>query len=233
MDGNALPGLGAATGPDVVTLRSASAQVTSILRREIQRGDHPPHTRLRQREVATRLGVSTTPVREAFHVLHAEGFLRVESHRGAVVAQPSVDDVREGYAIRKSLEALAAREATARCDTAEAASLRTLLARMRSERSQDKWAALDLEFHHRLNTMAGMPRLLGLINNLRGGILFYIEAAFEDSARRQEADRDHVALLDTCESGDADAAERVIREHLEKTARVVVASLPDSRRGHT
>lgn len=232
MSGKALPGMGASeiSRGDTVSLPSASAQVADIIRREIQRGDHPNRARLRQRDVADRLGVSTTPVREAFQALQAEGFLVVENHRGAIVVQPSVEDIEEGYAIRGSLESLAIRQATAHFDSESAKSLRDLLARMRSASTRDDWAAMDAQFHGRLNEMASMPRLASLIENLRSGVAFYIESAFEDESQRHAADDDHLELLEACVDGDADRAERILREHLQKTARVVIASMSDLHR---
>lgn len=229
MDSNALPGLGLGSDPTAVVTVPAGAQVASILRREIQRGDHPPDTRLRQRDVAARLGVSTTPVREAFQALHAEGFLIVENHRGAVVVRPSVADIEEGYAIRTALETLAVRAAAERFVAADLEPLRELLDRMQRASAQDKWTALDQEFHHRLNAMAAMPKLLALIDSLRGGIAFYIESAFDDDVERHQADLDHVAILEACAAHDVGTAERLVVDHLEHTGAAVLRSFGATR----
>ena len=87
--------------------RTASEAVSERLRAEIQRGDLPPGTRLRQGEVAARFGVSTTPVREAFALLQAQGLVRIDPHRGAIVFLPTAKDAQELYEIRIALETLA------------------------------------------------------------------------------------------------------------------------------
>jgi DNA-binding GntR family transcriptional regulator len=83
--------------------------VEEWIRDEILAGRLLPGTPLLQDEVAARLGVSSTPVREAFGVLEAEGFLERRPHRGVVVADRSVVDVADAYAVRMVLEAFAAR----------------------------------------------------------------------------------------------------------------------------
>src|SRR3954447_2814469 len=82
--------------------------VADELRRRILVGELPPGTRLRQLDVARELGVSTTPVREAFTSLAREGLIQQDAHRGVFVFAPSQDDVRERYEIRVALEPLAA-----------------------------------------------------------------------------------------------------------------------------
>ena len=73
-----------------------------------------PGTGCAQVEIASALGVSTTPVREALATLQREGLVRLHPQRGAVVFLPSVDDLREHYEIRAALEALAAAKAAER-----------------------------------------------------------------------------------------------------------------------
>src|SRR5918997_1170374 len=87
-----------------------------------------PGTRLRQNDVAKRFGVSTTPVREAFAQLQAEGLVRIDPHRGAVVFHPSVDDVLEFYEIREALESLAVGHAIRKIDGDLAARLADMIA---------------------------------------------------------------------------------------------------------
>src|ERR1044072_3141722 len=70
-------------------------------------GQPPPGPRLRQLDVARELGVSTTPVREAFTSLAREGLVQQDAHRGVFVFAPSGDEGRERYEIRIALGPLA------------------------------------------------------------------------------------------------------------------------------
>ena len=69
----------------VLGRNTTAKMVAGMLRDQIQDGGLAPGTRLRQNEIAERFGVSTTPVREAFAQLQAEGLVRIDPHRGAVV----------------------------------------------------------------------------------------------------------------------------------------------------
>src|ERR687895_744506 len=106
---------GMASSPHRFTRRTTSEEVASRLREEILRGDLEPGKRLRQGAVATRFGVSTTPVREAFALLQAEG----------------------------------------------------LVHRMEEATDEEMWASMNTEFHRRLYSASGRPRLLSMIETLR------------------------------------------------------------------
>src|SRR3954463_9908442 len=83
--------------------RTIAGQVAERLKAEILAGERAPGSRLRQVEIAQRLGVSTTPVREALGMLQREGLVQLEAQRGAVVFLPSVRDLRAHYEIRAAL----------------------------------------------------------------------------------------------------------------------------------
>src|SRR5690349_13342936 len=88
--------------------------VAERLREMILSGELPGGTRVRQMDIAERFGVSSTPVREAFTALAREGLVRQDTHKGVVVQQPSIEDVRENYEIRMALESLAVERAATR-----------------------------------------------------------------------------------------------------------------------
>src|SRR5215204_6555908 len=96
-----------ATRSSAIAHSTTAKVVAGKLRDEIQEGVLGPGTRLRQNEIAARFGVSTTPVREAFAQLQAEGLVRIDPHRGAVVFHPTADDLVEFYEIREVLESFA------------------------------------------------------------------------------------------------------------------------------
>src|SRR6188472_2587582 len=111
--------------------RTVAGQVAEHLKAEILAGERAPGSRLPQVEIARKLGVSTTPVREALAMLQREGLVRLHPQRGAVVFLPSVDDLSEHYEIRAALESLAAAKAAARFEPQWAPPLTELLDAMR------------------------------------------------------------------------------------------------------
>jgi DNA-binding GntR family transcriptional regulator len=119
-------------GAEMLVRTTASTAVADRLRSEIQSGRVAPGSTLRQGDVAKRFGVSTTPVREAFHMLQAEGFLRKDPHRGAVVFRPTVEEMREVFEMRIVLEQLAISHAIRNITGEDLTELRELIEQLES-----------------------------------------------------------------------------------------------------
>jgi DNA-binding GntR family transcriptional regulator len=99
-----------------IRFKTKSDSVASWLRTEVLAGRLQPGTQLLQEEIAEQLGVSSTPVREAFGMLEAEGFVERRPHRGVVVTTRNQDEVADANRIRTVLESYAVRELTTRLD---------------------------------------------------------------------------------------------------------------------
>lgn len=206
--------------------RSTTAQIVATkLRDEIQEGVLAPGTRLRQNEVAERFGVSTTPVREAFAQLQAEGLVRIDPHRGAVVFHPTAEDLLEYYEIREALETLAVSHAAQRMTQDIADELSDLIERMRRTTHPRRWLQMNDEFHLKLYEAARRPRLSALIANLRDASNPYIYMFVANQKPTDEADAEHRQILDACLAGDSRAAQRAIRDHLRHTSRELANQL--------
>jgi len=203
-----------ASRQDTLGRDTTAKVVAERLREEIQHGMLAPGTRLRQNDVARRFGVSTTPVREAFAQLQAEGLVRIDPHRGAVVFHPTVEDVLEFYEIREALESLAVGHAIPHLRREVARDLTALIDRMRRTEDARKWLRLNDEFHLRLYEAAGRPRLSGLIDNLRDASAPYIYMFVASRPVSERSNEEHQAILDACVRGDSNAAQRAIRQHL-------------------
>jgi DNA-binding GntR family transcriptional regulator len=205
--------------PQTLERDTTAKAVAERLRDEIQHGALAPGTRLRQNEVAGRFGVSTTPVREAFAQLQAEGLVRIDPHRGAVVFHPTTEDLLEFYEIREVLESLAVARAISRLRPDIVKELASLVDRMRRADDARRWLELNDEFHLRLYACAGRPRLSALIENLRDASTPYIYMYVAGRHPSERANEEHQALLDACVRGDEEAARAAIREHLRSAAR--------------
>ena len=210
---------------DTLGRNTTAKVVADRLREEIQHGTLPAGARLRQNDVAQRFGVSTTPVREAFAQLQAEGLVRVDPHRGAVVFHPTVDDVLEFYEIREALESLAVAHAIPNLRPDVARDLEGLIERMRKTEDARKWLRLNDQFHLRLYEAAGRPRLSNLIDTLRHASAPYIHMFVASRPPSQRANEEHREILDACVRGDAAGARRAIRNHLRSASRDLAAFL--------
>jgi DNA-binding GntR family transcriptional regulator len=210
---------------DTLGRDTTAKAVAERLREEIQHGTLAAGTRLRQNDVAQRFGVSTTPVREAFAQLQAEGLVRIDPHRGAVVFHPTVDDVLEFYEIREALESLAVTHAIPNLRTEVARELGVLIDRMRRTEDARKWLKLNDQFHLKLYEAADRPRLSSLIDTLRDASAPYIHMFVASRPASQRANEEHKEILDACVRRDAAGARRAIRDHLRSASRDLAAFL--------
>jgi DNA-binding GntR family transcriptional regulator len=204
--------------------RRSAEEIARLLRRRIERGLMVPGQRVSQRDVAELFAISTTPVREAFQILQAQGFLRIDHNRGAVVVHPSPAEIREIYEIRKALEALAVTAAIDNLDASSFDRLEELVVKMRAGGPRGTRLWLNERFHAELYRAAGMPRLVDLIAQLRSAVSYYIERAYETADLAERAVEQHRTILAACRAGDRNAASAAMRDHLEASALMAVAS---------
>src|SRR5262249_50515953 len=127
------------------------------LREAILRGEFDPRVPLSQVQLAARLGVSRTPLREALRMLQREGLIDSEPNRRVRVAQLSVADAEQLYAARVMVEALAVRLTVPAYTASDLAELKATLAQMAklSGRDIDVWEAVHQRYHRLLRKYAG------------------------------------------------------------------------------
>lgn len=208
--------------------RRLALDVHGQLRNMILSGELRPGSALLQAEMARKLGVSRTPMREAFRLLQEEGLIDAQPDQRARVRAVDPEDLDGVYGARIMLEALAV-SMTAKSLTAEDLEhMGEALRRMRelagSDR-MDEWHAAHKEFH-RVATQSVGPQLQRMIASLGEHAERYIRLAqmgVPSSWGRAHAD--HEALLDTLRLNDPAEAGRVIARHLARTALSVLADI--------
>ena len=180
---------------------------------------------LRQDELAARLNVSRTPLREALHALAAEGLVSIDARRGAMVTKPTVQQLLDLYEIREPLEVLAGRRAVEASDTMHIAELTRINDRMAATSDPGQWAQLNQEFHALLYRPCPNKDLLALIATLATRAKFYVRILASAQSPARIAVRDHEHMLEAARLGDADALEEAIRHHLRSTVASVAPTL--------
>jgi DNA-binding GntR family transcriptional regulator len=208
--------------------RTTAETLAALLREEIQRGELRPGEKLRQTEMAARFAVSTTPIREAFALLQAQGFLRMDPHRGAVVFRPSAKDLVDSQEIRTALETLAVTKAVDNLDDETLGELQGLIDEMRQTRDGDTWVRLNQLFHLRLYTASGNDRLVEMITTLREASNAYIRMQVSYSPPDRGSNDQHQMILDACRAKDVVKARRIVAAHIKSTVTQLVDSLPDA-----
>lgn len=197
--------------------RTASEGVADLIRNDIRSGVLRPGERLRQSDIAARYGVSTTPVREAFALLQAQGVLRVDPHRGAIVFRPTVEDLTESYEIRGALEVLAVDKAVDHLSEKDLQDLQSLVDKMRVTEDPEEWMRLNSDFHLRIYGSVDLPRLTRMIEELRHAAEPYIRLLVTHQDADHRANDEHQAILDACRSRDHARARKAMEAHIAST----------------
>jgi DNA-binding GntR family transcriptional regulator len=206
---------------------TAHQMVRDSLRRAILDGTLPAGTRLVQADIATRLRVSTTPVREALRDLAMEGLIRLDAHRGAVVHETDLREVREIYLLRKLLEPEAVRLAAEAMTPDVLARLEELQVQMDAEVDTVRWVNLNREFHRTMVSAAGMPRLAEILHQLEDNAAVYVNLALRATPGDHftAGNDDHHQLIEACRNHDGERAAALIVDHLQQTLKNVEQSV--------
>ena len=188
----------------------------------------PPGARLRQEEIAARLSVSTTPVREAFRILEAEGLVRLDPGRGVLVFRPSMEEVSETYEIREVLEMLAVQHAVETLGETEIAELEGILDELDRTTDRDTWIRLNNRYHDQMYSFASRPKLRSIIVSLRDSMSGYMHSAIHRAIESGRASREHRAILEACRQGDVQRAQEAVKAHLHATVELALSFFDES-----
>ena len=204
--------------------------VFQTLRNAILKGELQPGERLMEIQLAQRLGVSRTPVREAIRKLELEGLAIMIPRRGAIVADITVKDLEDVLEVRASLEELAARKA---CDYITEDQLRGLKKAaadfkksVESERLLDCVEA-DMAFHEIIYAATGNKRLQQMLTNLREQMYRFRIEHLKEKNKRGQLVESHREILESLRRRDADAATRAIRSHIKAQEVIVMKKIEE------
>ncbi|MEM7615096.1 MAG: GntR family transcriptional regulator [Pseudomonadota bacterium] len=191
----------------------------------IQDGTFRPGDRLREVEVAQRLTLSRTPVREALRKLESDGIVEHRPRLGAVVRTLDHTEVVELYEMRLVLERTAAEMAAKHALRAEADALEDLNQTFAATPPKDA-AKVNRMFHRGLYLAARNRFLLDTARALENAMMLLDPSTLEDEARVSTVHAEHQAIIDAIRTGDAPAAGAAAEVHLETSLRLRLRTLP-------
>jgi DNA-binding GntR family transcriptional regulator len=195
------------------------------LRAAIISGELSPGTPVIEAELATRLGASRTPVREALRRLEAEGLLEPRGLRGSVVRQLESDEVDCIFEIREALESLAARRAARSIREAEVRKLEQEVEAMRGAVDDaNEMERHDTAFHDVILANANGDRLKRMLTELREQLIAYRFLSLSDPERRRATIAEHERIVAALRAHDEHAAAARTAEHI-ASARAAVLRL--------
>jgi DNA-binding GntR family transcriptional regulator len=210
---------------------SARDQVYLSLRESIVSAELQPGRRLSENELADRLGVSRTPVREALVRLRDERLVAIVPQLGTFVTLISNDGVADAAFVREALECAAIRLATASAREEDLAELQAnLVAQDRAHEAGDADAfdRLDDALHHSICEASGHEIAWTLSRRANGHLDRVRRLSLPDPAYLGEMVDEHREVVAAIAARDADRAEQLLRHHL----RMVLSSLPHIQAEH-
>ncbi|ACA18411.1 transcriptional regulator, GntR family [Methylobacterium sp. 4-46] len=176
----------------------------------------PEEIRLDERRLARDLGVSRTPVREAFTVLEQEGFVRSEARRGVFVVRKTRRQIIDMIHAWAALEGMAARLACQRATDAELAGLETLFADFLERPpadSLDAYSDANLRFHQAVIALGQCK----IVEAMSGTLMIHVRGirrvAIRAEGRADRSNAEHRAILRALRGRDGDGAEALVRAH--------------------
>jgi DNA-binding GntR family transcriptional regulator len=185
----------------------------------------PPGQRIRQNELAEKLGVSRQPVSHALHLLHRQGLVAESGRRGFEVTQLDPQRIRQLYEVRGAIDALAARLAAERTRT-DAAGRARLEAALRAGRAIDnktklaRLIALDVDFHSAIYSLSGNPAIEEMIAPQWPHMRRSMATVLAELDYRESAWSEHEAIAAHVFAGNAKAAEAAALAHAQTAGRM-------------
>ncbi|MBI4195247.1 MAG: GntR family transcriptional regulator [Betaproteobacteria bacterium] len=199
-----------------MSFKTKEVYVAEYLREGILSGRFPRGARLKQAEIAEELKLSITPVREAFRILEAEGYVLSETHRGVIVVPFDASATREINDLRVLLESrlvLAAMEHMTPADYAGLANLQREFEEAEARQDREAVRALNYRFHSTLYALARQPQTLHFVQVLWAKYPFDLINLIGGRAGR--AAEEHRRLLKAIRTGDKKVVTNAVREHIE------------------
>ncbi len=211
--------------------RSSAAEAYDLLLGDIEDGNLPPGTRLREAELAERLSISRTPVREALKRLELQGLVAHEPHHGAVVASLEYGQITEMYLLREVLEGTAARLAAQHATAVEIGVLERMVETDRSLIDQPRrLAQTNRRFHQQVRDTARNRYLGSALEALRLSLALLAGTTLGAPGRAAQSVEEHGAIVERITVRDPDGAEQAARQHILNAFRTRVELTSGNRR---
>jgi DNA-binding GntR family transcriptional regulator len=191
----------------------------------IQNGAMPPGSRVREAELAERLQMSRTPLRDALQRLESEGLLRHEAHRGIVISRLDRQMIVELYMARECIEAAAAFLAARHASEAEIEMLLQLL-KLEREAADDPAAGarINRKLHLTIYDATHNRYLIGQLRSLSAVLALAGNSTRRSAPRVREAGREHELIVNAIAARNPAAAEAAARQHIQAAQRMVLSN---------
>ena len=206
-----------------------SHQVYQILREDIVSGVYKPNDWLQEKELAAKLEVSRSPVREALRLLAADGLVREIPNKGMFVRAFTPKEITEIFEVRTMLESHAIRALNGRVSDEQKEQFRQLrndLSRFHRENDLEQYIETDSAFHRYLVECTGNSILIDLYRKVRTMNMLFRIFSLSTKERFDESQEEHAAIINALLSDDTETAVSINNRHLELAKDTAIAHIP-------
>lgn len=212
--------------------RTMQEIVYSTIKERILSGEYSPGQRLITNDLATELGVSRMPIREALHRLEAAtGLVTLIPHKGAVVNVISQEDILEVFRIRAVLEGLAARLACPNLDDKQLNQLEQInqkVIELGHSIDEETFLEFNRQFHAPIWQAAHSPRLVGMLRSLYDASRSYRYMSVMLPGRFEEIVAEHAEIVAALRKRDLAEVEKVVNNHYHQTVKWLIRSMKET-----
>jgi DNA-binding GntR family transcriptional regulator len=202
--------------------------VADELRRRIIAGELAEGEQLLQAHLATDLGVSRIPVREALRQLEAEGLVTISSHRGGIVSELSLAEIEELFETRGCLETWLLSLALPKMTNADLQSAENI-ARQMLHGEVERWGEMNWKFHEALYAPARRPQTMLIIKRIHHNIDRYLRLQVTLTAGRQKAQQEHLNIVALCRAKNVRKATAALNAHVNDAAKELIEKISEWR----
>ncbi len=206
--------------------------IFNTLREAIIVGELKPGERLMEVQLAEKMGVSRTPVREAIRKLELEGLVLMLPRKGARVADLSVKDIMDVLEVRSTLDGLASGLSAERITADEIKELKHHLSQFISyvEKSNLQGSIKkDVEFHDIIYRSSRNDKLIQISNNLREQVQRFRVVYMKDYSSTKELVKEHTEICDAITSRDSVAARECAQRHIKNQEEAIIRSVKQTQ----
>ncbi|RKD30921.1 GntR family transcriptional regulator [Thermohalobacter berrensis] len=204
--------------------------VFESLREAIIDGRLEPGERLMEVQLAEKLGVSRTPIREAIRKLELEGLVIMIPRKGAYVSDVSFKDILDVLEIRASLEGLAAALASERITEEEMKILKDKVEEFDKcieENNVECMVKIDSELHSAIFTATRNEKLISIAESLKEQVQRFRRIYIREYHNSEQLSHEHKRIINAIEKGDVNKASKYAKEHIANAHRNIVEAFKD------
>ena len=202
--------------------------IFNTLREAIIVGELKPGERLMEVQLAEKMGVSRTPVREAIRKLELEGLVEMIPRKGAHVAEVSVKDIMDVLEVRASLDGLATELAASRITEEEIKELRHIYTQFSNYVEKENLQGTvkkDVEFHDIIYRSSRNEKLIQIANNLREQVQRFRVIYLKGFSSPKEIVKEHAEIIEAIASKNAESARILAQNHIKKQEESIIKAL--------